>query len=188
MGEQKITRVYDYDNSSDKNERIYASHTDYIKTPNGQTLTTQLQEDKAELKKYIDDFKRALTVQLEGKVLGKAKCSDDNVIDIDTKLSEYYTQNIKLEGDATGSGTVDKTNTVTIQVTGLQAAKVPLPIGSIQMHTSNLSASQLSNCFGGTWECIGNIDTYIGGTYNEADGSYYNGTLLNMYIYKKTAL
>ena len=65
-------------------------------------------------------------------------------------------------------------------------SKTPMPVGTVLFYLEKDKEETFAEWFGGTWECIGNIDTYIGGTYNEADGSYYNGKPVTMYLYKKT--
>lgn len=65
-------------------------------------------------------------------------------------------------------------------------SKTPLPVGAVMFDLQSDRESEFSDWFGGTWECIANVDTYVGGTYNESNGSYSGGKLVNLYIYKKT--
>lgn len=64
-------------------------------------------------------------------------------------------------------------------------SKTPLPVGSVQFDLEKGKEKTYADWFGGTWECIGNVDTYVGGTYNENTGDYINGKTVNFYLYKK---
>ena len=65
-------------------------------------------------------------------------------------------------------------------------SKTPLPIGTVMFDLQSNKAEEYADWFGGVWSCIGNIDTYIGGTYNSSTGLYSGGKLVNLYMYKKT--
>ena len=55
------------------------------------------------------------------------------------------------------------------------AVKVPVPVGTVMFSMSS-TTTFFSNCFGGTWEVVGNLDATINGE---------GGTEITLYMFKK---
>lgn len=55
------------------------------------------------------------------------------------------------------------------------ANKVPVPVGTVMFSMSS-TTTFFSNCFGGTWEVVGNLDATINGE---------GGTEITLYMFKK---
>lgn len=77
-------------------------------------------------------------------------------------------------GAATSSHTHNYAGSSSAGGAATSANKVPVPVGTVLMATSS-TTTFFSSCFGGTWECMGNIDATVG------------TTATTFYMFKKTA-
>lgn len=212
------SRTFDIQNNHSQIERLYKSRTDLISTPDGENLQTKLDEDNErhdeDLQKFKDEFTIQLTgevtgkatgvgsksqieiltkpssynthkIIIEGAVTGEAEANEDKVLTLNLEYDRDIPQKVKLTGDITGEGTVDPDGVITISVTN---KKITFPVNSIQWSTYPLAEADLHNTLGGTWTCMGNIDSYIGGNYDSSKNAYTGGTPMTLYVYKKTSL
>lgn len=105
--QQIINRVYRCD-GNDTKENIYPSHTDYIETDYGvDTLSTKLKKIDSDIIDASNNTKQHLAVALKGEITGRAQCSDDWEVVIDTSPTKKYAQKILISGAVTGNAFVD---------------------------------------------------------------------------------
>lgn len=101
-----------------------------------------------------------------------------------SEMIDSILRNIQVQMNATTDYQIDD---IRAQLNNIltTTSKTPLPVGSVQFDLEQNKEETYTEWFGGTWECIGNVDTYVGGTYDESTGAYLNGKLVYLYIYKK---
>lgn len=124
--------------------------------------------------------KYAQYVEVKGAVIGNAYADsyDNGRVVINTQYDRFIPQTVKLVDDVTGQATVDKNGLVTISTKVHTSTKVPLPLNDLQWSTLSNAEATFSTCFGGTWECLGNVDVLLTSS---------NTTIL-IYLYKKVAV
>ena len=188
MANTSDSRTYDIKNSNESIERLYRTRTDLIETPSGESFDQIIKDNNDKQDAKLEEFKNSMSVKLTGDVTGTATgLGSEMQIEIPTKMGNAYARKVKLTGDVAGEGEVNTDGVINIKVTG-NNNKAEFPVNGIQWSTSGAADSELAAMFGGTWECMGNIDCYIGGSYDLLTNSYTGGVPMALYIYKKTEL
>lgn len=211
--EQKISRFYDVhgETGNNKNERLYASHTDYIETPENKRLTQKLADDKQELFDKIEEFRSSLKVTLTGEVTGQATCDSGYNINLETSPSKKYAQKVVLTGSVTGEGyadsfengivnintkydrdipqkvklTGDVSGEGTVDKDGLISVNVTVDTSKkVPLPVSSIQFAATDTMASEFSACFGGTWTLVG--YVDIQNQSTGGTE-NYYIYKKTA-
>lgn len=207
-----ISNVYDIDGQS-KELRLYPSHTDYVDTIDGITLTEKLEKDKQKSKDDLSNFISSLQVQLTGEVTGSAKCSSDGSVSIKTLPSKKYAQQVKLTGAVTGSAYADSFEngivtiateydryiTEQVQLTGdVTGNGTVTKDGMITLNTKCSNATKVPLPVGSVqWsisdEANSQLSTCFGGIwectgYIDAKSTEEEAEAFSLYVYTKIAL
>ena len=109
------------------------------------------------------------------------KASDSATVNFSTKGTFNGLNDINLELNAATLGAAAENHTHNYAGSSsaggaaTSANKVPVPVGTVMFSMSS-TTTFFSNCFGGTWEVVGNLDATINGE---------GGIEITLYMFKK---
>ena len=128
-----------------------------------------------------DKVNHTLTINMVGPGVGVKTNNGTVVANFGTKGTFDGSGDIILEinpgtvGAAAANHTHNYAGSSSAGGAATSANKVPVPVGTVMFSMSS-TTTFFSNCFGGTWEVVGNLDATINGE---------GGTEITLYMFKK---
>ena len=127
-----------------------------------------------------DKVNHSLTINMPGAGVG-VKASDSTTVNFSTNGTFNGLRDVNLElnaatlGAAAANHTHNYAGSSSAGGAATSAVKVPVPVGTVMFSMSS-TTTFFSNCFGGTWEVVGNLDATINGE---------GGIEITLYMFKK---